>query len=105
MEPTVTSSDFLSRRTIPTMLPEQVRRFTTASLRAKPVRHFDLAAVLSGLQKRDGEKVLAIDIGGDKIAVSYYITCDGAIRDAGKVLKRHGTGGSGYLDALLQVAE
>src|SRR5260370_10545474 len=105
MESTRAGSDSLGSRAIPALRPEQVRRFTPGSLRAKPVRRFDLEEVLSGLHALEGRTVLALDIGGDKIAASYYLICGGAIRDAGNVLTRYGNGGSGYLDALIQLAE
>lgn len=94
----------LGEQAVPELISEQVRRFTTKSLQAKPVRRFDPQVALGIMQRNDGEQVLAVDIGGDKIVASHFIMRHGAAREAGDVLRTNGDGGSGYLAALEDVA-
>jgi predicted NBD/HSP70 family sugar kinase len=95
----------LDERPVPDLLPEQVRRFTTGSLRAKPVRQFDPITMLSNIRSCEGKKVLAIDIGGDKLAISHFTVREGAVQAVGDTQERRGNGGAGYLAAMLEVTD
>jgi predicted NBD/HSP70 family sugar kinase len=96
--------DSLVDRPIPGLLAEQVGRFTRDSLQAKSVRTFDPQAVLSTLRAELGQAVVAIDIGGDKLAWSCYQVRDGALWQAGEAHLYQADGGAGYLDVLEQIA-
>ena len=89
----------------PALLPEQVKRFTMESLRAKPVRSFDARRSLGRLRNHDGKTVIAVDIGGDKISASFFTVGDGILRSSSNILTRHGDDGAGYLDALHELRE
>lgn len=95
----------LDEHSVPALLQEQVRRFTAESLRAKPVRPFDARSVIDVLQATEGRSVLAVDIGGDKIAFSLFEVRDKAVRETGNVFVRKGNGGEGYVDVLRQVSK
>jgi predicted NBD/HSP70 family sugar kinase len=87
------------------LIREQVERFTREGLRARLVRPFDAQQVLAGFRKRDGEMVLDVDIGGDKITAAKFAVRDGALQLAEHVLMQQGDDGRGYLDALRKLAE
>jgi predicted NBD/HSP70 family sugar kinase len=90
---------------IPGLLPDQLREFTIESLRAKRVRHFNPHALLSGLRASDGEKIIAVDIGGDKLSACYFIIRGGTVARAEEVLTCQADAGAGYLAALVAVSE
>jgi predicted NBD/HSP70 family sugar kinase len=89
----------------PALLPEQVKRFTMESLRAKPVRSFDARRSLNSLRNHCGKTVVGVDIGGDKISASFFTVNDGILCPSGNILTKYGDGGVGYLDALLKLRE
>ena len=60
---------------------------------------------LARLWAGDGNEVIAVDIGGDKLTASYFTIRDGGVQRARDVLDRQGDGGGGYLGALLEVSE
>lgn len=95
----------LNHRPTPPLLLEQVRRFTTEALGAKPVRDFDPQAALAALRAADNKAVIAVDIGGDKLTASFFTVLDGTIRRTREVLNHQSHGGAGYLSALLKVRE
>jgi predicted NBD/HSP70 family sugar kinase len=99
--------DFVSLRDLPISgpLPEQLRKFTIESLRAKRVRHFDAHESLSGLRASDGEMIIAADIGGDKLSASYFVVRDGTVERAKDLLSCQADGGAGYLAALVELSE
>jgi predicted NBD/HSP70 family sugar kinase len=101
---TLHSSGRLHQRPIPELLPQQVRRFTAGTLRARPVRRFDTEQAAGSLRASDGKPVLAVDIGGDKIAASCFTVRDGAVQRGDDVLTRHGDDGAGYLAALTELS-
>jgi predicted NBD/HSP70 family sugar kinase len=90
---------------IPGLLPDQLREFTMESLRAKRVRHFNPHALLSGLRASDGGKIIAVDIGGDKLSACYFAVRGGTVKRAGDVLSCQADAGTGYLAALVAVSE
>lgn len=101
------ATEFTSLRDlpIPDLLPEQLKRFTITSLRARLVRQFDARASLGGLRASDGEMVIGVDIGGDKLSASYFVVRGGAVERTRDVLSCQGDGGSGYLAALAELRE
>jgi predicted NBD/HSP70 family sugar kinase len=90
---------------VPGLLPEQLREFTIEGLRAKRVRSFNAHASLTGLRARDGERVIAVDIGGDKLSASYFAVRGGAVKRAGDLLSWQADDGAGYLAALVALSE
>lgn len=88
---------------VPALLPEQLSRFNVETLNSKAVRTFKAKEAISVLQKDEGKKVLAIDIGGDKLAASYFINYRSHVQQTQEVLTRQSNGGSGYLEALLKL--
>jgi predicted NBD/HSP70 family sugar kinase len=89
----------------PALLPEQIQRFTTKSLRAKRVRSFDARRSLESLRGQHGKTVLALDIGGDKISASYFTVDEGTLRPSGNILTRQGDDGAGYLDSIRELRD
>jgi predicted NBD/HSP70 family sugar kinase len=87
------------------LLPEQIQRFTIESLRAKRIRDFDARATLGDLQGSDGERIIAADIGGDKLTACYFVVRDGSIHREGELVACQGDGGRGYLPELVALAE
>lgn len=90
---------------VPGLLPEQLREFTIEGLRAKRVRYFNAHASLTSLRARDGERVIAVDIGGDKLSASYFTVGGGAVKRAGDPLSCQADDGAGYLAALAALSE
>lgn len=68
------------------------------------MRGFDPRSSLGGLRASDGERAIAIDIGGDKLSASYFTVRDGRVTRTADLLTRQGDGGAGYLEALAEVA-
>ncbi len=99
--------DFTSLRTlsIPGLLPDQLREFTIESLRARHVRRFHPHASLSGLRASDGGKIIAVDIGGDKLSACYFVVRGGTVKRAGDILSCQADDGAGYLAALVALSE
>jgi predicted NBD/HSP70 family sugar kinase len=90
---------------VPDLLPEQLQKFTIKNLRAKRVRHFNAHESLSDLRANDGGKIIAVDIGGDKLSASYFIVRAGRVEHAKDVLSCQADGGAGYLAALVELSE
>jgi predicted NBD/HSP70 family sugar kinase len=87
------------------LAPEQLQRFTKDSLRARPVRPFDVEQVLDMLRLRDGMTVAAVDIGGDKITTADFTVRKGRVESSGHTLVAQGDNGIGYLEALRAVSD
>ena len=86
-------------------VPEQLRRFTKETLRARPVRPFDVQEVLRRIHLCKGMTVLAVDIGGDKITAADFSVLHGRVELSNHVLTVQGDNGVGYLAALREVAD
>src|ERR1700761_8743782 len=89
----------------PLFVPEQLSGFTIEGVRGKRVRSFDPRSSLGGLRASDGERVIAVDIGGDKLSASYFTVRDGRVSRTSDLLTCQGDGGAGYLKALAELAE
>ena len=87
------------------LLPEQLQRFTKESLRARPVRRFDVQQSLDTLHLHNGMAVRAVDIGGDKITTADFTLRNGRLESSGHVLAAQGDDGVGYLAALSEIAD
>lgn len=94
----------LTDKVVPKLLPKQVEAFTLDALRAKPVRSFDLQAAIHSLSAGNDKTAIAVDIGGDKIAVATYTVRNGLLTQSTKAVVRRGERGSGYLDMLEEAA-
>jgi predicted NBD/HSP70 family sugar kinase len=86
------------------LVPEQVRRFTLEDIRVRSGRAFDARNALREFRERDGETVLAVDIGGDKLMAAHFTVRDGSLRLAGRMPTLHGDEGRGYLGMLRDLA-
>jgi predicted NBD/HSP70 family sugar kinase len=89
----------------PVFAPEQLSGFTIEGVRGKRVRSFDPRSSLGGLRASDGEKAIAVDIGGDKLSASYFAVRDGRVSRTSDLLACQGDGGAGYLKALTELAD
>jgi predicted NBD/HSP70 family sugar kinase len=98
-------TDLLTRRSVPTLTPEQVERFTYHSLRARSTRRFDPRQALRKLRESREKCVIAIDVGGDKLISALYRTRDGILEQVTAPVVRQGDGGSGYVDVLKEMAD
>jgi len=101
-------ADFISSNGLsgPGLLPEQLREFTLTNMRARRIGRFNAHASLRELKASEGEKVIAVDMGGDKLAASYFMVRDGVLVQAGgDLLACQGDGGAGYLAALEKLGE
>lgn len=94
----------LHASTATTALPEQLQRFTVASMHAHPTGGFDPAAAERAMRARRSGSVLAVDMGGDKLAFGFYETADGAPAQTGEPQVLRSDGGAGYLDRLEALA-
>lgn len=74
-----TPRELLLSRPIPPEYPLQIERYTLASLDARPAGLFNPHRVKEVLQQSQGQEVVAIDIGGDKLRVG-----DGKVSPEGK---------------------
>lgn len=95
----------LTDKVVPELLPKQVEAFTLDALRATPTRSFDLQATIHSLSAGSDKTAIAVDIGGDKLAVATYTVHDGLLKQSTKTLVRRGECGSGYLEMLEEAAE
>lgn len=94
----------LTDKVVPKLLLKQVEAFTLDALRAKPTRSFDLRAAIHSLSAGSDKTAIAVDIGGDKLAVATYAVRNGLLVQSTKALVRRGERGSGYLDMLEEAA-
>lgn len=80
---------------VPELLPEQLAGFAVTTLHAHPTRFFDPGTVLRQVREREGQAVLAVDMGGDKLAAATYSVRGGrlTLRDEPRLLR--GDGGAG----------
>jgi predicted NBD/HSP70 family sugar kinase len=100
--------DFISLRDLsnPGLLPEQLREFSLKSMRVKRTGHFNARASLGELRASEGEKIIAVDMGGDKLFASYFMVRDGMLERAqDDLLSCQADGGSGYLTALVELSK
>lgn len=88
---------------VPHLNDAQIARFTLESLRATRTREFDPRATLAALHTADGTRVMAVDIGGDKMTAGMYVASQGDLVPDGAPLVKGGSGGAGYLDLLTDV--
>lgn len=95
--------DTLADLPVPRLNDSQMSRFALKSLRATKTREFDPRATLAALHSADGTRVMAIDIGGDKMTAGTYVASDGKLVSDGVPLVKGGSGGAGYLDLLTEM--
>lgn len=88
---------------VPMLNDSQLSRFTFESLRAAKTREFDPRTTLAALHAADGIRVLAIDIGGDKMTAGAYVASQDNLVPDGAPLVKGGSGGAGYLDLLTDI--
>jgi predicted NBD/HSP70 family sugar kinase len=103
-----TGQDFISLRDLPNpgLLPEQLRGFTLESMRIKRIGYFNAHASLGELRASAGEKIIAVDIGGDKLSASYFMVRDGIVERAeGDLMSCRADGGSGYLASPVELSQ
>lgn len=95
--------DTLADLPVPQLNDSQMSRFILKSLRATKTREFDPRATLAALRSADGTRVMAIDIGGDKMTAGTYVVSEGKLVPDGLPLVKGGSGGAGYLDLLTEM--
>lgn len=96
----------LIEKPVPGLLPEQVARFNEKSLRARSTRQFDPRLAQGALVESAPRKILAIDVGGDKLIAALYRIRDGALdQECADVVRRGEDGGRGYVDFLVKLAD
>ena len=102
----LSGAGLLNQQPTTSLLPEQVLEFNTEALHAKAVRRFNARKVRTRLRAAEGNAVIVIDIGGDKLAASYFTVQNGNVQRVRDIVNRQGIGGGrGYLGALLEVHE
>lgn len=90
----------------PGLVPEQLGEFTLENMRVKRTGHFGAQASLGELRASAGEKIIAVDMGGDKLSASYFTVCDGMVERApDDLLSCQADEGAGYLAALAELSE
>jgi len=103
-QPGAGRSASLSELPVPTLLAEQLQRFTINSMRVRRVRPFDASVSLSVLRECHGETVIAIDISGAELSASYFTVRDGAVERTEDILAYQDDGGASYLTALRELS-
>lgn len=100
------SRENLLLRPTPEIPAEQVSAFTLESLRAKPAMHFSLRELNTGMERREGERVMAIDIGGSKVHAATFVVRNGSLyREIQSVKILPKKGGEDFLPFLATLAE
>jgi predicted NBD/HSP70 family sugar kinase len=95
----------LIEKPVPSLLPEQVARFTPETLRARSTGRFDPRLAQGVLTASATSRVLAIDIGGDKLVAAFYRVRGGELDQMrAEVVRRREQGGRGYVDLLVRLA-
>lgn len=87
---------------LPRHVPEQLALYQGDHLITQEVCLFDAAQALENLQR--SQRVMAIDIGGDKLRSAMYSVGDGKLTRLEEHVLRS-TGGAGYLSVLERLAE
>ncbi|MDO8498747.1 MAG: ROK family protein [bacterium] len=97
--------DILTSQPTPSLMEEQIKKFTMESLRGKSVASFDLKKAAQALDDNEGQRVKAIDMGGDKISAVTLQVADGRLRPNATTLETVSTNqGEGYLKFLESLA-
>lgn len=98
--------DLLTIRPIPELLSEQVHKFTSESLRAKVTGSLNPSLALDVLKKKEGWKVIAVDLGGDKlIAVTLQVRDGLLVRDPENMASAQSSNEAEYLPILENIAK
>lgn len=98
--------DLLSILPLPELLSEQLSYFTLDSIRAKPVGDFDAAAASETLKRQRNQRVIAIDIGGDKVASASFRVDNGLLQSDSQEIKGiQSSDGIGYLQFLEELSQ
>lgn len=101
----------LSKKTIftslpvPQLFPEQLTKFNKESVSAKGVRVFNPRTLYQSIKISPGKEVVAVDIGGNKIAAATYKVSEGRLWQIDTPKELKSTNGSGYLGFLEEVLE
>lgn len=93
-------------RLTPEIPAEQVSAFTFESLRAKPAMHFSLQELNTRMEKREGDRVMAIDIGGSKVTAATFVVRNSFLHkeiESLKILVKKS--GEDFLPFLVTLAE
>lgn len=97
--------DLLTIRPISELFSEQVNKFTSESLRAKVTGSLNPSLALDVLKKKEGRKVIAVDLGGDKlIAVTLKVRDGLLIQDPGNTVSAQSSSEADYLSILEDIA-
>jgi len=105
MNPDADGCKPLAVRQVPSIIPEEVERFTVHALQAEFARSFDPKATLHQLRVGGEKTVVAVDIGGDKLVAWSYDVHEGFLLPRTELLVLRGDDGAGYLTALEELAD
>lgn len=93
------------RDSAPGLAPEQLARFSVSALHAHPTRGFDPDVVVRQLRAHEGQRVVAVDMGGDKLVAATRSVSRGTLTLLDEPRLLRGDGGAGYLDILEELAK
>ena len=99
----VRGGTLLASRPVPALYSDQLERFTLDSLRATEARRFDALRMLSLIRSSGDKRVLAIDIGGDKLVWSLLGTQNGFLERLDEGTETRSEAGRGYLSLLERI--
>lgn len=98
-------TDILTSSPVLPLIEAQLKRFTKEALRAKVVGKFDVKKAIQILDEKEGERVKAVDLGGDKVNAVTLQVVDGSLQpDQRGVETFQSNNGEGYLKFLEGVA-
>lgn len=93
--------DLLTIRPVPRFLSGQLDKFTQENLRARVARKFDASSTLDALRENEGQRIIAVDIGGDKLSVVTFQIHHGLlVQDEQESASVQSTSGFDYLPLL-----
>jgi predicted NBD/HSP70 family sugar kinase len=96
--------ELLTTFRVPELSREQLDLFTRESIRANPVGYFDPVEAQESLNQQNGKEVIAVDLGGDKIAATSFLVVNGKLQPKDNLKSLQSTGGKDYLNFLEQVS-
>ena len=99
------SGNPLTSRPIPKLFQEQLDKFSKESTRARPVEKFDPNSTIEKLKNLESEKVIAIDIGGNKIESAVFeVKKNDLEQDKTKSQTFHSSLGKDYLEFMEKIS-
>lgn len=98
--------DPLATLPVPTLFERQLDLYTKDSIRTKPVAKFNISQIGLMFKKHEGQRGIAVDIGGCKIEKTKFFVLNASIkREEGSTKILKSTNGEGYLTFLEEVSK